>query len=166
MGSFDAEEERKYLGIIAPIKSRGRNSRFPGKPVNSVRAGLPEDWTRATFIVREAYLEKLKDYAYTERISIKRALDIALEMFLQDVDDLLSRDKEEVMNSGVLNADGERIYNVREVSAIMNRSPLSIYSYIHQKRLKAKKVGNVFYVTESDLKDFAKNYAIVNEVSE
>ena len=66
MGSFDAEEERKYLGIIAPIKSRGRNSRLPGKPVNSVRAGLPEDWTRATFIVRETYLEKLKDYAFTE----------------------------------------------------------------------------------------------------
>ena len=64
--SFDAEKEREALGIT-----------------------VPEDWTRATFIVRKGHLEKLKDYAYTERLTLKEALDKALGAFLDDKNDLL-----------------------------------------------------------------------------
>ena len=32
-------------------------------------------WTRATFIVREEYLEKIKNLAYWKRISIKQMMD-------------------------------------------------------------------------------------------
>jgi len=38
---------------------------------------------RATFIVREAHLEKIKALAYWERISIKRVLELALESYLK-----------------------------------------------------------------------------------
>ena len=44
---------------------------------------------RATFIVKVDLLEKLKDYAYTERISIKDAMSAALSEFLKDKDNLL-----------------------------------------------------------------------------
>ena len=56
---------------------------------NSVQAGLPSDWTRATFIVRVDQLDKLKDYAYTERLSLKEAMEKALDQFLEDKTDLL-----------------------------------------------------------------------------
>lgn len=51
--------------------------------------GLPEDWTRATFIVRVELLNKLKDYAYTKRITLKEALNIALKNLLDDENNLL-----------------------------------------------------------------------------
>lgn len=50
----------------------------------SSKEGLKGNWTRATFIVREDKLKKLKDYAYTERISIKEAVDKMLDEFLKD----------------------------------------------------------------------------------
>lgn len=50
---------------------------------------MTADWTRATFIVRKGHLEKLKDYAYTERLTLKEALDKALGAFLDDKNDLL-----------------------------------------------------------------------------
>jgi hypothetical protein len=56
---------------------------------NSAQAGLTVEWTRATFICRTELLEKLKDYAYTERLSLKDALDMALSEFLEDKTGLL-----------------------------------------------------------------------------
>ena len=73
-GSFDAEKEREALGIIRD---------------NPAQEGLTADWTRATFIVRKGHLEKLKDYAYTERLTLKEALDKALGALLDDKNDLL-----------------------------------------------------------------------------
>ncbi len=46
--------------------------------------GLQEGWTRATFIVRKDLLDKLKNYAYTERITYKEALEMVLTEFLAD----------------------------------------------------------------------------------
>lgn len=56
---------------------------------NTKRKGLTPDMARATFIVKVDLLEKLKDYAYTERISIKDAMSAALSEFLKDKDNLL-----------------------------------------------------------------------------
>ena len=58
---------------------------------NSVQEGLTEEYTRATFIVRCDLLDKLKDYAYTERESLKDVVNNVLEDFLKDKNDLLQR---------------------------------------------------------------------------
>lgn len=55
-----------------------------------MQEGLTKEFTRATFIVRCDLLKKLKDYAYTERESLKDVINNVLEEFLQDKDDLLS----------------------------------------------------------------------------
>lgn len=90
-GSFDAEKEREALGITVPEeeKRRGRPKNEELIRDNPAQEGLTADWTRATFIVRKGYLEKLKDYAYTERLTLKEALDKALGAFLDDKNDLL-----------------------------------------------------------------------------
>lgn len=86
---FDAEKERAALGI-EPTEKRGR-----GKPRKSdlirggAQDGLTEEWTRASFIMRVETLEKLKDYAYTNRIRYKDALNQILTEFLDKQDDLL-----------------------------------------------------------------------------
>lgn len=45
--------------------------------------GLKNGWTRATFILRKDYLEKLKASAYWERRKIKEMIDEALGLYLK-----------------------------------------------------------------------------------
>jgi hypothetical protein len=45
--------------------------------------GLPEGWTRATFILRKDYLNKLKALAYWKRKKIKEVIDEALASYLE-----------------------------------------------------------------------------------
>ena len=136
--NFDLDAERLALGIVPTETTRGRKKCFPR--TNSVQAGLPDDWTRATFIVRIAYLDKLKDFAYTERISIKEALDVALERFLKDATDLLPHDKERRSPDEVIQLDREKTYGIKEVAALLNRAPVSISYY----RIRSQKVRQTF----------------------
>lgn len=46
--------------------------------------GLPEGWTRATFIMREDYLEKLKALAYWDRKQIEELMDEVVGFYLKD----------------------------------------------------------------------------------
>ena len=160
MDNFDIESERKALGII-PIKTTRGRKKFSTK-TNSVQAGLPDDWTRATFIVRVELLNKLKDFAYTERISIKEALNVALERFLKDSTDLLPHNRERRDNTEIIRLDDEKTYGIKEVAALLNRAPVSIYNYIHSGKLKAKKIANTFLITESNLREFANNFALTD----
>ena len=45
--------------------------------------GLKSGWTRATFILRNDYLEKIKASAYWERKSVKEVIDEALGSYLK-----------------------------------------------------------------------------------
>lgn len=45
--------------------------------------GLPEGWTRATFILRKDHLNKLKAFAYWKRKKIKEVIDEALASYLE-----------------------------------------------------------------------------------
>jgi hypothetical protein len=45
--------------------------------------GLKNGWTRATFILRKEYLEKLKSLSYWERKKIKEVIDEALGSYLE-----------------------------------------------------------------------------------
>jgi len=46
--------------------------------------GLKDGWTRATFILRNDYLEKIKALAYWERKKVKEVVDEVLEFYLKD----------------------------------------------------------------------------------
>ena len=48
--------------------------------------GLAEGWTRATFIVETETLETLKNYAYTERLTMKEVVQMALDQFIDGID--------------------------------------------------------------------------------
>jgi hypothetical protein len=45
--------------------------------------GLREGWTRATFILREDYLKKIKSLAYWKRKNIKQVMDDVLQEYLK-----------------------------------------------------------------------------------
>ena len=60
---------------------------------NTAQKGLTSEWTRASFIVSVQNLEKIKDYAYTERLSIKETIETILNEFFADKHNLLHRRK-------------------------------------------------------------------------
>jgi hypothetical protein len=51
--------------------------------IKTSERGLQNDWTRATFILKKGYLEKLKAVAYWERKTIKGVIDEALGSYLE-----------------------------------------------------------------------------------
>jgi hypothetical protein len=52
--------------------------------VKTSEKGCIDSYTRATFIMRKDILLKLKNYAYTERMEIKEAINNIVEEFLKD----------------------------------------------------------------------------------
>ena len=54
---------------------------------NPVQEGLTAEYTRATFIVEVEHLDKLKDHAYTERLSLKDLINKILKEYLETVDE-------------------------------------------------------------------------------
>jgi hypothetical protein len=66
--------------------SYGVSGRGPLKMVSikTTQRGLHDGWTRATFILRECHLERLKALAYWERKTIKEVMDEALGSYLQE----------------------------------------------------------------------------------
>ena len=53
-------------------------------PVKTKQQGLHDGWTRATFILRQHHLEKIKELAYWERRTIKEVINEALESYLKE----------------------------------------------------------------------------------
>lgn len=61
---------------------RGRPKTTPTIVVNTSKAGTKENETRATFLVNDDQLKRVKALAYWERVSIKDVLAEALEKHL------------------------------------------------------------------------------------
>lgn len=71
----ESPEEPKKIG-------RPRNDRIVRD--NPVQEGLTPEYTRATFIVEVELLEKLKDHAYTERLSLKDLINKILKDYIDN----------------------------------------------------------------------------------
>jgi len=73
-------EEEKPLEV--PRNNMGRPRTIYREYEKSSQEGLQDNYTRATFIVREDLLKMLKDCAYTERRSLKDMVNEMLEIYL------------------------------------------------------------------------------------
>lgn len=56
------------------------------RSVESASAGLPDGYTRATFIIKQDHVDRLKALAYVNKTSIKDLVDQAMTKFLKDKD--------------------------------------------------------------------------------
>lgn len=65
-------------------KKRGRPRTNFRQLEKTSQENLPENWTRATFIIREDRLKRLKDYAYTDRRTLKEIVNEMLDQYLAD----------------------------------------------------------------------------------
>ena len=60
------------------------------KDVETIKAATSdvEEFTTMSFKIRKTYLKKLRDYAFTNRLEIKEALDEALAQYLDPIDEI------------------------------------------------------------------------------
>lgn len=65
-------------------KKNGRPRKNDVVRESGSQQGLTEEYTRATFIMKVETLDALKDYAYTNRISIKDAITDIIDSFIKE----------------------------------------------------------------------------------
>ena len=84
----DKIEQSKQSKQQNKIENRIPEAKPPKRKqiLNSNKAGLKQGWIRATFIVKEDNLMKIKALAYWERKEIKEIIDNAFEAFLAGKD--------------------------------------------------------------------------------
>lgn len=68
---------------MAKPKKRGRPKGPTRMITKSSQVGIKEGYTRATFIVKEGILDKVKALAYWDRKTIKEVVEEALENHLK-----------------------------------------------------------------------------------
>lgn len=83
-----APKETKEVGEVAApvapkVKTEPATTTEPFAE-NSLQKGLPVGWTRATFIIRSEFNEKIKAIAYWDRLTVKEVVHDALTAYLQD----------------------------------------------------------------------------------
>lgn len=66
---------------------RGRPTEIKRDITKTSQSGLREGLTRATFIIREDTLDRLKDRAYTDRKKLKDLVSEALDYYLDKTND-------------------------------------------------------------------------------
>jgi CheY-like chemotaxis protein len=67
-----------------PNVTQGLTLSKGNRMISTSQKGLPEGWTRATFIIRKDLLDKIKAIAYWDRKTIKVVLEEALDAYMQD----------------------------------------------------------------------------------
>jgi hypothetical protein len=86
------EQEEQGLPQV-PRSNMGRPRTIYREYDKTSQEGLREGYTRATFIVREDLLKKLKDYAYTERETLKDVVNYMIAQFLEGKEIIEREDK-------------------------------------------------------------------------
>ena len=82
-GSVEVAIPKEVESIpVSSIKKSGR-PKVTREAENTSQMGLRNGWTRATFIIREDLLEKLKDMSYWDRRPIKEILDDIMIEYLE-----------------------------------------------------------------------------------
>jgi hypothetical protein len=98
------ESYRKKLNSIKETPTTAKPKRGRPKEINRVvtktsQSGLREGLTRATFIIQEETLDKLKERAYTDRKKLKDLVTEALNYYL---DNTKAEGKDEVITNASL----------------------------------------------------------------
>lgn len=87
--SREAEPESSISRVLSTPQVHspprtGGTQKPPRPSPTASQEGLPEGWIRATFIVQEEHLAKIKALAYWERKQIKEIMTEALSAYLAD----------------------------------------------------------------------------------
>lgn len=95
------EEPVKEAAVVQEKKVRGRPRNDDLVRGSSVQEGLTADFTRATYLMKVDLVEGVKNYAYTERIDIKTAINKLVGLALAQEEKRLKKE-----GAGILDRKG------------------------------------------------------------
>lgn len=93
--------EETATPVTTEKKKRGRPRNEELVRGNSTQEGLTAEYTRATYLMRVDLVEKVKDYAYTERLDIKTAINKLVEAAITQEEKRLAKE-----GTGLLSRNG------------------------------------------------------------
>ncbi len=73
--------QNEEQGLSAPATAKINLGQFE---ISAAKRGLQKNLTRATFIMQQEHLDKIKSYAYWQRVQIKDVLEHMCEQFFKD----------------------------------------------------------------------------------
>jgi len=85
---LEADEDEQKFGSSETDVASTRHHEKKYREKSSYK-GLPDGWTRATFILKEEHVTKIRAVAYWERITLKELLEEALTRYLEGKEDVL-----------------------------------------------------------------------------
>jgi excisionase family DNA binding protein len=163
------------LGEKSDRPKIGRPATSGRRIAKSSQEGVKENETRATFIVNEEYLEKLKAIAYWERKPLKSVINNALSEYINKAnvrprpeeakckDQETSRRPIKVIDKKLSNQEinispktieGIRFLTILDAAETLHVTPQTIRAYIKQGKLKGQRIGRPILITESNLIKF------------
>ena len=89
------QEKAKKSGKAAAQSAKTEKK----QPVKPEPEQIPEEYIRATFIVRTDLLSRLKDYAYTDRREIKAVINEILEKSLDEIEAAYAKRGEKILHA-------------------------------------------------------------------
>ena len=95
------EQPAKEAEVKEEKKQRGRPRNDDLVRGSSVQEGLTAEYTRATYLMKVELVEKVKDYAYTERLDIKTAINKLVAAALDQEEKRLKKE-----GTGILKRNG------------------------------------------------------------
>lgn len=83
LSNIMGKKEHKKVAQQSPKEESYKSLATLIEKNKSTQKGLPEGWTRATFIVEEKMNEKIRALAYWERMTVKEIMYEALSNYLK-----------------------------------------------------------------------------------
>ena len=93
-----AQPEKTEAKAKKEKKQRGRPRNTELVRGSSVQEGLTADYTRATYLMRVDLVEKIKNYAYTERLDLKTAINRLVKIALDQEEKRLKKSGAEILD--------------------------------------------------------------------
>jgi len=141
----------------------GRSKTVTRAATKTRQDGLQRGWIRATFIMRESHVERLKAMAYWERRLLKEIVDEAISGYLQ------GKTIKAIPKGGSsmpIQLGEFVLYSLEEISKAFGVTPTTLRSYIKKRGLRGRKVGGQWYVSDENLRKFFGGFPEVEKPAE
>ena len=141
---INQEPEEKETLPEVPRNNIGRPRTIYRDYETSSEEGLPGNDTRWTVVVDKELKEALKDYQNTSEYPSMKAL----------INDMVKEFFEKQGGYEMKQLGDITFYDVQEIAKAFDMTPQSIRKFLKEGRIKARKFGTRWYVTEEAMREY------------
>lgn len=145
-----APERQQATPPVPPVETQ-----TPEPRRNKSAAGLPLGSIRFTVVTKEVLVKKIKDLAYTKRMTIGDTFDEIINEYFTNHPEKLLDSTRRVNPEG----DPEKYYTTNSAAEYLDIQPGSVRHAIKLGSLEAKRIGAQYVISEDELHRYAESPA-------